>query len=208
MSQVEHGVRKILAKPAIYNMMQWLMGASKIRTEFVRDYVKPSRGDSILDIGCGTADILCFLPDDINYFGFDQSDVYIEHARDRFADRGQFSTAFVDDIALKSLPKMDIVLASGLIHHLDDDNVKTLLVTALHALRPGGRLVAIDPCYVRGQSTIARWLIDRDRGNNVRSQDSYKALAEAVFTNNTIESRVSHRNWIPYTHHILVCEKK
>jgi len=203
MPQIEHGIRKILALPAFYNTVQWAMGAKTNRQDFVDNYVKPSSNDTVLDIGCGTADILNFLPANIRYFGYDQSEAYISHAKQKYGNRGKFQNALVDSLALESLPSMDIVLASGLIHHLDDKQVNTLLETAKSALSASGRFVAIDPCYVDGQSRLSKWLIDKDRGQNIRAQDEYISLANKVFPK--VESRVVHRKWVPYTHHILVC---
>lgn len=61
----------------------------------------------------------------------------------------------------------DIVLASGLLHHLDDEAVGELMQLVRLALRAGGRFAAIDPVMVSGQNRIARALIERDRGLNV-----------------------------------------
>lgn len=203
MAQVENGIRSVLSHPKIYNLFQNMMGAHRIRTDFVENYVLPKPSDNILDIGCGTADTLAYLPEDVNYFGFDQSQTYIDHARQRFGLRGTFNCALVDSMVTNQLPNMNIVLACGLIHHLDDTQAIKLLNTAKSALAEGGRFIAIDPCYAIEQSKTAKWLIDRDRGQNVRNQKSYKNLANTVFSN--VKSSVAHRNWIPYTHHILTC---
>ena len=204
MSQVEHGIRRVLAQPAVYNAMQWLMGANTHRKDFVGNYVEPKAQDNILDIGCGTGEILDFLPADISYYGFDMSEAYIAHAQAKYPDRGEFRCAFVDSLVVENLPAMNIVLASGLIHHLDDAQVLSLLGTAKKSLVPGGRFIAIDPVYSDDQSRIAKWLIDRDRGENVRTKVAYLKLAESEFTQ--VESYIVHRNWVPYTHHILICK--
>jgi len=203
MSQIENGIRSILSHPKIYDLFQAIMGAHKIRTDFVKNHVTPKSSDNILDIGCGTADILAYLPKDINYFGFDQSQSYIDHARQQFGSRGTFRCSIVDSMVTNQLPSMDIVLASGLIHHLNDDQVIALLNIAKSSLDNGSRFIAIDPCYDNKQHKIAKWLIDQDRGENVRNQASYKSLAKQVFDD--VESVVIHRKWIPYTHHILTC---
>ena len=205
MSQIENGIRSILSHPKVYDLFQELMGAHKVRTDFVENYVKPSLTDCILDIGCGTADLLAYLPESIRYFGYDQSQSYIDHAIQQFGSRGTFKCALVDTVEVSQLPEIDIAIASGLIHHLSDRQTITLLETAHSALAGGGRFIAIDPCYKKGQHFIAKSIIDRDRGESVRDQPGYKNLARIVFTN--IDSYVVHRKWIPYTHHIMVCSK-
>ena len=44
---------------------------------YLAEYVKPVRGEKVLDIGCGPADILAQLPD-VDYTGLDISPDYIE----------------------------------------------------------------------------------------------------------------------------------
>ena len=58
MAQISTGVRAILSIPAVYSLLQKIMGAHKGRQILVRNYIQPYSGMKILDIGCGTADIL------------------------------------------------------------------------------------------------------------------------------------------------------
>jgi SAM-dependent methyltransferase len=205
MSQITTGVRSILSSPSIYNLSQLVMGANSSRKSFADSHLQIEPNGNFLDIGCGTAEIRAFLPADINYFGFDQDQSYIDHARTKFGDAGQFERATVNALTIAGLPRMDVVLAIGLIHHLDDSEVITLMQIAKEVLSEHGRFVTLDPCYDSGQNRIAKWLIDRDRGNHVRDQSSYLRLAEQVFTR--VQSTVNHKAWVPYTHNILVCER-
>lgn len=194
-----------LSFPWFYDSIQYLMGANRHRRDFVDQYVCPSRDDKVLDIGCGTADVLAFLPSTVEYFGFDMSGEYIENARSRFKSRkAEFRQALVSEFSLNSLPKMDIVLACGVIHHLDDDEARSLLNTAKLALAEGGKFIAIDPCFETGQSKVAEWIISKDRGEHVRTEQSYRDLAAQSFQD--VAGSVVHRAWIPYTHHIMVCK--
>src|SRR5690606_25352273 len=95
-------------------------------------------------------------------------------------------------------PSFDVVLAMGLIHHLDDDTARSLIAMACKALRPGGRLLTFDPCFEVGQSPLAHYLIRRDRGQNVRTKQGYEALIRPSFS--IYEIAVRHRRWVPYTH--------
>jgi hypothetical protein len=72
------------------------------------------------------------------------------------------------------------------------------------ALRPHGRLVPFDGCYVPGQSPIARWFLGKDRGRFVRTREEYARLASATFGN--VELNLRHDLLrIPYTHLIMRC---
>lgn len=50
---------------------------------------------------------------------------------------------------LKKLPKFDIILLSGLIHHLSDQESKQLLVLCKKILKKEGKLITIDPILIK-----------------------------------------------------------
>jgi len=187
----------------LYDLFQTLMGAQQGRRLFAQRHLRAQPGNRVLDVGCGTAQILRVLPEGIDYRGFDVSATYIAAARREFGHRGEFTCGRLDAAALALLPSFDLVLASGLLHHLDDREAQEFFALARRALRPGGRLVSIDPCLASGQNPLARLLIERDRGRFVRTEAGYLTLAVPFFL--TVQGAVSHRRWIPYTHYIMEC---
>ena len=204
MSQVSSGIRAVLSHPAVYSLFQAALGAHAVRSALVSTYVRPTPGISVLDIGCGPADILEYLPG-VSYWGFDISSPYIEQARRRYGDRGNFSCKELTHHSLSELPAFDMVLAIGLLHHLDDSTALSLMGTAKQALKVGGRLVTLDPCLQSGQHPIARFLIKRDRGLNVRNLAGYERLASGIFPNPRVVLR--NKSGIPYTHCIMECTR-
>ena len=204
MGQITNGVRAILSLPWIYSSFQYLMGARSAWPSFVNDYVHPFPGAKLLDIGCGPADILDYLPE-IEYWGFDISRTYIDHAIRKFGDSGQFFCKILTEKDLEVLPRFDVVIMCGVLHHLDDAAARQVVSLAKSALRPGGRLVTIDPCFAEEQNPIARLLISQDRGQNVRMRAGYQALVESVFSDVRIDVR--HKVWIPYTHCYMDCTR-
>lgn len=197
MAQITSGLRALLSAPRLYSGFQALMGARRFRARFVSEFVRPAAGMNVLDIGCGPADILSHL-DGVNYWGFDISPAYIARAKARFGDRGSFRCKRLSLEDLQALPSFDVVLAIGVLHHLDDEQALELLTTARRALKVGGRLLTVDPCFVPGQNPVAKFIIEHDRGQNVRGEHAYEALMTRVFESPSVEVR--DQAWVPYTH--------
>jgi cyclopropane fatty-acyl-phospholipid synthase-like methyltransferase len=198
-------IRPILNLPFFYESYHHLIGADYRSRVLVSDYIRPTAGDRILDIGCGPGNMLPFLPH-CQYMGFDANDSYIESARKRYGDRGEFHCERVSHHNVQQFGSFDIVLALGLVHHLDDNEARDLFRLAHTALRPGGRMITNDGCYVPSQSPVKRYLLSRDRGQFVRTLPQYEALAHTYFAK--VESNIREDVLrIPYTHLIMVCTR-
>lgn len=199
-------LKGLLAQARVYSLFARIIGATRARRVYVQQHICPRAGDRILDIGCGPADILEALPE-VEYHGFDLSPKYIESARKRFGRRGQFHVEAVNADLVKKYAGFDLVLATGVLHHLTDAEATDLFQVARTALKPGGQLVTLDGCFVDAQSVIARHLLRRDRGQFVRQQPEYLRLASQVFSK--VESFLTHDLLrIPYTHIIMKCRKQ
>lgn len=205
MSQITTGIRSILSHPFVYRLFQLCLGAKKGRREYVQKYVRPVHCDKILDIGCGCAEILDFLPSHIDYFGFDLDNSYIEYAKNKFGSRGRFICNDVNNL-ISDLPQFDIILASGVLHHLNDNEAVKLFNLAASSLKDTGRMLTIDCCYIENQSKLAKFFISKDRGQNIRSPEGYESLAKQFFKE--LRTEVKHNLLrIPYTHFIMECSK-
>lgn len=205
MGQTTTGLRAVLSYPWIYDVFQNMMGARRVRRSFSKTHIRCFPGSRLLDIGCGTAWILEYLPVDIDYWGYDIHPEYIAAARTKFGQRGQFACRLLEEPEVKEMPPFDIVITVGLLHHLDDDAARKVIRLARLALRPGGRFVSLDPVFAAGQNPIARFIISQDRGRNVRDGEGYSALARHEF--NHVEGVLRHRRWMPYTHWIMECTR-
>ncbi len=196
-SQRTTGWRSILSLAPVYRFAQWLIGAGRFREVLAAEIIRARPGDRVLDLGCGTADILEQLAG-VDYIGFDPSERYIADASRRFGARG----VFVDELPVLSDDR-SIVMAIGVLHHTNPSEAADLLQSASEALVPGGRFVSIDPTLTEGQHPVARLLVSRDRGQFVRSPDELRELVAASFS--SVEVTVRHDLLrTPYSHAIVV----
>ena len=194
-------IRSLLQMPTLYSWFQRAVGSDHGRRVYVRDHVRPCAGDAILDVGCGPADVLEYLPA-VCYHGIDLSERYIDAARRKYGDRATFRVVDVAELAAESPRAFDIVLANGLLHHLPDDAVTHLFRVAAILLKPEGRFVSIDGCFTSEQSYLARYFLSRDRGLHVRQPEEYLNLARQVFPN--VRGNIRHDLLrIPYTHLVM-----
>jgi len=193
----------VFSLPAAYQSFQKMVGKN-YHGRLLAEHAQSSPGEKVLDIGCGPGHILESLSG-ASYTGFDVSPGYIEAAQKRFGQRGRF---WCSDVGLAAIEQergtFDLVLAIGVLHHLDDERAAKLFELARLALRPDGRLVTCDGCFVPEQSRIARWALEKDRGKFVRPREEYVRLAAVCFPK--VEARVRHDMLrIPYTHLIMRC---
>jgi SAM-dependent methyltransferase len=203
---LDKGLKSLLDRPALYSWVQNLLGAQRARRIYVSEYLRVQAHDRVLDIGCGPADILEWLPD-VEYLGLDLSTSYIEQAKRRFGHRAQFMAADVASFAPIHCNYFDVVNAMGVLHHLNDEDAIRLLRIAHTMLRPGGRLVTYDGCYLESQSRLARFFLNQDRGQHIRDKDHYVQLASEVFGANVKPSIRNDLPAIPYTHLIMECQR-
>jgi SAM-dependent methyltransferase len=193
----------LLTLPSVYRLFRTIVLGDGFRV-YLSEYVRPVPGEKVLDIGCGPGEILEHLPA-VDYVGFDINPKYVEAAQKRFGGRGRF---FCGDVGLTTIDQeaatFDLVLATGVLHHLNDDYAASLFNLARRALKPSARLVTLDGCFVAGQPKLARFVVSRDRGEYVREFAEYTKLAAQVFPQ--VRSFVRHDLLrIPYTHVILQC---
>lgn len=205
--QVESGFRSILSHPIVYQTYQRIVGIDIAFKRYIREIIQPGANARILDIGCGEGYILNFLPPDVTYVGYDLSASYIRYAREKFGSRGTFINERVSEMTMDSHASFDIVLATGLLHHLNEEEGQELFRVGASCLRPGGQMFTYDNAFFKGQSLLARYISSKDRGQHVRYPEQYRQIGLSAF--NKIDIIVKHNMIrIPQTICILKCHKE
>lgn len=186
MAENKRGMFGSISIPSVYNIVQFVAGADMYRNAMVRDHIKPFDGCTIVDIGCGTGEYVEHIARhcrSFEYYGFDGEAKYIEHARQRYASMPnvQFIHKVLTARDAAQFKGADIAMAMGVMHHMDDSVVLSLLRVAKSALKPGGRLVTYDPGLYDRMSFMEWFFATFDRGRSIRSEDGYKHLIGQVF---------------------------
>lgn len=161
-------------------------------------YIKPTPGERILDVGCGYGDLCTHLPN-VQYLGIDSNKLYIDFAKRQHSANGEFMLGDVTTLSAEALGTFDAAVAIGVLHHLSDPAVTSMLESVSGMLVPGGRFIAAEPVWDPDQRTTARVLAALDRGRFVREEQGYMALLSPWFSN--VECEIRHDLfWFPYTH--------
>ena len=188
MAENKSGIHSIISTPWIYNLVQFVAGAKMYRNTMVKDYIKPFDGCKILDIGCGTGEYIDHFYNyckTFEYYGFDGEGVYIDYAKELYKDKPNvhFYHKILTEEGVKEFNNFDIVIATGVMHHLDDPIVISMLRLAKLALKPGGRLITYDPGKFENMSLYEKFFVKYDRGRSIRFEKDYASLIREIFPN-------------------------
>jgi len=192
---------RLLENSKIYEIFQSGIGKSTTSLWILNDVIAAKPDDRVLDIGCGPAKIAAHFQAS-TYVGIDHNQRYINKARERFGAFAQFYCWDVSDSRVSDLGKFDIVLLLGVLHHLPDESVFSVMKHARKVLRTGGRLVTLDPAFEVAQHPIAKLLARLDRGRYVRTIDRYRQLVSSSFVPEQVMVRHDLLR-VPYTHSII-----
>ena len=127
-------------------------------------------GDCILDVGCGTGNVLAFVSKQkkINGFGIDVSPKMITIAQDKNPDF-EFVTGDSGNLPYSD-ESMDVVMACMAYHHFPDQ--ERFRNEAMRVLKPGGSLYISDPRF----PAPVRWIFNtfcKDAGFHTTKKNSY-----------------------------------
>ena len=194
-------LHRALGHPIAYLWLQRALGADRLRRLSLDRFARLRSGERVLDLGCGPGHIRDLMPD-VDYVGFDTEQRYIAYAQKRYAGRGVFYCEVFTQHHADTLEPFDAILLLGVLHHLDDPTCLELMRLLGRSLKPGGRVITVDPCFTPGQSSFARRVAENDRGRFVRTAEGYDELVRHSFGG--LSSEIVHNVCrIPSTERIM-----
>lgn len=196
-------LERTLKSANVYDASRRLIGASNEMQTLVDRVAKPTADERLLDFGCGNGRLVPFLPP-CKYTGVDNNPSYIEAAQQEHGSADvTFVCADVKDLRRLGVSDFDLIISLGVLHHLPDDVAQEALTAALGLLKPGGRMVTMDPCFEPSQHSVARVLMALDRGKYVRHPADYERLIQRA--GGTAEQQIWTDVYkFPYTHCVQV----
>jgi cyclopropane fatty-acyl-phospholipid synthase-like methyltransferase len=196
---------RLLGNTFVYKTFKSLVSPPAMERKTVHEFLDVPDTSKVLDLGCGYGDIARFYVNRCNYLGVDSNVGYINEARRRNSDtNAEFIVADITDTYLHEKGPFDLVLLSGVLHHLTSEQVSSIATAARDLVSPTGRLVAIEPVFAPDQRLSARLIIASDRGRYVRDAEGYQNILKAGFED--VQAEIVHgRLRIPYSHVILTC---
>jgi len=132
----------------LYDPFTRLAGAGRLH-EALLDRADLRAGQRVLEIGCGTGNLLTALgrrAADVEAVGIDPDPAALRRARRKAARRHlpiRYEQAFAGELPLPDA-SVDRVLSSLMLHHLDEDERGRALREVRRVLRPGGQLHVVD----------------------------------------------------------------
>ncbi len=179
-------IRKLSKNPSLFDFLRKIVEFDfiaikrTIRKELSLEY--PSLQDDrkrVIDIGCGTGEF-CSLFNVSNYLGIDISKNYIDYAQKKYKHR--FCCCDAQLSGCKDA-YFDVALIIGVLHHLDNSSIESVLAETKRVLKEDGKVLLIEDIPIRSKFNLIGKLLQKlDIGHNIRPIDEYKKIFDQYFT--------------------------
>lgn len=167
-------IYKLLNFPIMYLAVQLLLYKKGSRYKIFNEHFNLKKNDSILEIGCGPGINRKYLDSD-SYIGVDINCSHINNALKKYPNEN-FVCKNVLDFDENGFAESKNILICHLLHHLNDENCKSLIRTIHKNINKDQNIFLIDIIFTDNQNPIAKMLGKLDKGNYVRHIDQYVEL--------------------------------
>ena len=197
LTRLKNLAHRIVARPVVYDIVQRLVGAGKIRRRLQTYVAELGDQGAVLDIGGGTGLYRDVWPAGWHYINLDNDPEKLRG----FLRRSSRDTALLGDAAAVPVPDMslDAVICTFVSHHLPDETLAAFVRESARVLRPTGTLIFIDPIW-QPDRIVSRWLWAFDRGAHPRTRGRLLAAMSEHFELERVEELV-----IPFLNEYVLC---
>ncbi len=138
--------------PRLYDFANRLqfMGREEAFRNWTIEIARISRGESVLDVGCGTGNLTMAAKKQTGaegeVHGIDAAREMIERASRKAGEKKldiSYQTGLIEELPFSD-DAFDVALSSLMLHHLPKDLKRRGIAEIGRVLRPGGRFVAVD----------------------------------------------------------------
>ena len=198
-------MRQILKYPFCYNLYQNIVGCRGFLKNYVRKFIEPklkTADASILDFGCGTANIAEFIPLNVSYTGIDASLKYINYDSKKYPNHKFICKYAHEDLNLNK--KFNIIMSEALLSALSDEDAQKMFSTMKAHANKDSKFVFSDMNYSLSNSKIEKFLLCHERGHHLRTKEQFADLISKHFKidNITVLKNVYR---IPYSKVVFEC---
>jgi SAM-dependent methyltransferase len=170
----------VMGTPLAYRLWQAPFANAKFAP--VLAHGDPQAANRVLDVGCGPGTNAGFFPH-ADYLGVDTNPRYIAYARRH--QPGRFIVADASELDVQE-GSYDCILVNSLLHHLPDEQVRSLLAGLSGMLARDG-FIHILELVLPSRRSVARLLTHWDRGDFARSPSQWSDLFEQRFRRAILE---------------------
>lgn len=144
----------------------------------LRDFIKENKPREVLDLGCGSGSLSPLFSKSI-YTGIDIDKKLIEYAKLKHPD---YNFVVGDVTSFNLNKKFDFIFIVGVLHHLNDMDVKKTLVCMRKCLKDSGKIVIIEaiPPIIK-INIIGSFLRAIDKGKYIRYTEKYRKFISKQF---------------------------
>lgn len=200
-------VKRLLKFPEVYNLYQSLIGADSYLKKFAHAFLKDDNKQliKILDVGCGTSNIVKFLGKNVDYVGFDCSKKYIEYSKRKYPNHLFLNKSVLEKI--DTIQNFDVIISLGVMAALNDETLKDMLAILRSYANKNTKILLADMNYSQSASKLEKFLCKNERNSYIRGEKDYLNILSQFFNIENIH------HWdkvyrIPYHKIIFECSIK
>ena len=177
---VQRLVHQLSRVPLVFDILRWMLeGGHHTQKSILKKELFPLSG-KILDLGCGTGILANLFPKDL-YVGIDENSDYISEAKKKNPFH-EFQVMKGQNLTWEE-NTFQIVLVSGVLHHLNDQEAKVILKEISRVLdKNSGYLFLWEDIPIRKSFNLIGKLVQYyDEGKFIREESEYRFLLADLF---------------------------